>query len=301
MGMTSSPVRMRFALSAQRPVMVLHNRHNAAQPAAFDLHYELELGIVLRGVMRRIDHRGTTVDCRPGDLWFCGMWEPHGYHAVSDTCEVVVFVVWPPAVAGFEAPEAPGLDWMGPFKAPLERKPRLDPRARRSAQRLGRELTAFAGLQRELEPPTLARIRIGLMHCIALALTGTGAATTTPGSSVGWNRLAPALDLALATRKDVPVARAAQACHLSSDRFARLFTALMGTSFHQFVLRQRLHGVALQLTATDDAIKAVAHEWGFVDSSHLTRHFQAHYGCSPNRYRTAATSTARTSPPLRPV
>jgi AraC family transcriptional regulator, positive regulator of tynA and feaB len=39
------------------------------------------------------------------------------------------------------------------------------------------------------------------------------------------------------------------------------------------------------VTDSDRPISVIAHRWGFSDTSHFSRTFKAHYGCSPTDYR----------------
>ena len=103
-----------LGLNEEHPIEVAdQNPAHADSAALFDMHYELEMGIVLEGTMVR--YVGNTKRaCRAGDMWFCGMWEPHGYHG-DDSCHRVVIVIWPPVLADLRFPEARDLNWMQPF------------------------------------------------------------------------------------------------------------------------------------------------------------------------------------------
>jgi len=105
-------------------------------------------------------------------------------------------------------------------------------------------------------------------------------------------KITPAINLAFSSRALVTNLAAAKACGLSRDCFIRSFRSLMGVSFRQFAVRHRLSKAAEQLLKTDLPIKAIAHEWGFTDASHLHRLFTQHYGCTPQAYRTSSTAQA---------
>lgn len=75
----------------------------------------------------------------------------------------------------------------------------------------------------------------------------------------------------------------ARAIGMSPFHFARLFSALAGTSPHQFLLALRLRRSAAMLRAgasvTDAAMSS-----GFENLSHFSRSFQRRFGVNPRRY-----------------
>lgn len=294
--------RMTFDLSADKPIAASYNRH--AQPArqgAFDTHYALELGLVLRGGMRRFSG-GVTRLCRAGDAWFCNMWEPHGYAVTRAPCDVLVIVIWPPLLADLNFAEAAHINWLAPFVAPPAQRPRTPARRRAAILELGRR---FAQQDRRLaqtaaarQPRERVRLRLLLVELL-LALTEDwppqGADARAPARS-GVN-LAPALERVFQAQRLVTNEEAARACGLSRARFIRHFRTLMGLSFARFAQRHRLGQAASDLRRTDLPLKAIARQWGFTDESHLHRLFAAAYGCTPGEYRRNA-SRARTQDAL---
>jgi AraC-like DNA-binding protein len=87
------------------------------------------------------------------------------------------------------------------------------------------------------------------------------------------------------------------------DRFslAREFRAVLGTSPHRYLVGRRLeHARALIMSGT--ALADAAAAAGFVDQSHLTRHFKARYGVTPGRWvALARTRSGATRDRTRPL
>jgi AraC family transcriptional regulator, positive regulator of tynA and feaB len=48
---------------------------------------------------------------------------------------------------------------------------------------------------------------------------------------------------------------------------------------------RRLARARADVTDSDRPISNIAQRWGFADTSHFSRTFKAHYGCSPTDYR----------------
>ena len=104
----------------ENPILVMDQPPQVVDRAVrYDMHYELEMGIVLEGELVRYSG-GTEQVCSAGEMWFCGMWEPHGFRSDA-SCHSVVIAIWPPALASLHFPELRETNWMLPFIAPAER------------------------------------------------------------------------------------------------------------------------------------------------------------------------------------
>ena len=77
----------------------------------------------------------------------------------------------------------------------------------------------------------------------------------------------------------------ANAAGLSPYHFLRSFSAITGTTPHQYILRSRLRRAAVRVRAEDTRILDIALDSGFDDLSNFNRAFRAEFGTSPRRYR----------------
>ncbi len=82
---------------------------------------------------------------------------------------------------------------------------------------------------------------------------------------------------------DLTVSGIAQAVGMSPYYFARLFRESTGQSPHQYVVEARVRKAKELLTTGKFTISEAAHQVGFVDQSHLTRHFKRVFGVPPKR------------------
>ena len=82
---------------------------------------------------------------------------------------------------------------------------------------------------------------------------------------------------------DLTVSGIAQAVGLSPYHFTRLFKESTGQSPYRYVVEARVRKAKELLTTGKFTISEAAHHVGFVDQSHLTRHFKRIFGLPPKR------------------
>ncbi len=92
--------------------------------------------------------------------------------------------------------------------------------------------------------------------------------------------------IALALRAGIQSGAAADRMYgeaLSTALATRLFKESTGQSPHQYVVDARVRKARELLTTGKFTISEAAHHVGFVDQSHLTRHFKRVFGLPPKR------------------
>jgi len=273
--------RLSTGVSGESPVSFNRAAYDTPTRARYDMHYGLELGVVLAGRMRRI-YRDGDRDVSPGDAWLCGMWEPHGFEAPTRCC-CAVFVIWPPFLGRLRLAEGAGRDWLQPFRTPALSRPRVPANRRQGLLDLVTGAIARMGPPSPAQQVYLQLLALGVLLEVTRGWEAPDGASATSREVGGW--LERAVDLAHQSRQDVSVQEAARRCAMGRNRFSRLFLAAMGIRFRDFALRCRLSGAADHLLNSDLPIKAIADEWGFADHSHLLRLFRQHYGATPAQYR----------------
>ena len=82
---------------------------------------------------------------------------------------------------------------------------------------------------------------------------------------------------------DLTVSGIAQTVGLSPDHFSRLFKESTGQSPYRYVVEARVRKAKELLTTGKFSISEAAYHLGFVDQSHLTRHFKRIFGLPPKR------------------
>jgi AraC-like DNA-binding protein len=75
---------------------------------------------------------------------------------------------------------------------------------------------------------------------------------------------------------------------ISPFHFLRLFSAALGVTPHQYLVRSRLRHAARLLTGHDRSVTDVAYDVGFGDLSNFVRTFHRAAGTSPLRFRQAS-------------
>jgi AraC family transcriptional regulator len=77
----------------------------------------------------------------------------------------------------------------------------------------------------------------------------------------------------------------AEIVQMSPYYFSRLFKQSTGLTPHQYLLKCRTDQAKQLLKTTKLSIADIANQVGFVDQSHLNRHFKRHFGISPSQIR----------------
>ncbi|TFV75824.1 AraC family transcriptional regulator [Bradyrhizobium frederickii] len=73
--------------------------------------------------------------------------------------------------------------------------------------------------------------------------------------------------------------------NLSVCYFVRAFKRTMGTTPHEYLMRQRVELAMRLLSGSDMGLSEIALAAGFVDQSHCARRFRQRVGMSPRDYR----------------
>lgn len=84
---------------------------------------------------------------------------------------------------------------------------------------------------------------------------------------------------------DVELEDAARQAGVSPYHFLRLFSAALGVTPHQYLLRSRLRHAARHLAEDDKPVTEIAYDVGFNDLSNFVRTFHRAAGVSPLKFR----------------
>lgn len=277
--------------TADEPVVGQIALRSGPSPLVVDVHDGIEVGVMLAGTAER-HFQDFIVPGKPGDVWLCAMWEPHGRRVISTHTENVVLQFIPEFLG-----EEPVGDksWLTLFAvAPSERPWVSTPEVRSEVLEIGRQM------RREVQDKARSweyAVRLLLLRLLfSLSRDWDPPERSVPvGRSATLVRVMPALSLLRDPRRPrVTLGDAADACRLSQSRFAVLFRQMIGITFAKFALRARLAFAAHRLLSTDLSVEDIATEAHFTDASHLHRHFVRHYGRTPARYRDQPTSVHST-------
>lgn len=282
---------MGVILSDEHPI---HSGYVTAGPGAepgYDMHFGLEMGIVLSGRMRR-HWRTWRTDLEAGQVWFCGIWERHGWEVVTPSCRHLVLVLLPKVLLHARFEENPDLDWMAAFTVPPQQRPQAN------GEQRGLLLSVVERFDEFLAPDAPERpiaLELLTLELLLVLLTGWAPRSHRYRSwlELHYEAVNQAVGTALRAHRPLATAKAARACGMSPRAFTQAFEGLMGISFSKFALRSRLSGAAAQLRETDDAVSVVAAQWGFPHTGHFQRVFREHYGVSAITHRQHALCRAK--------
>ncbi|MCE9616029.1 MAG: helix-turn-helix transcriptional regulator [Lentisphaerae bacterium] len=275
-------IRYDFHLSASAPLTgdIRVDRPVDRHPW-FDIHDDLEFGMVLKGGLRRF-WGPFKRDLAPGEVWLHDAFEPHGYQIIRGPCDLVFLIFRRGLLADIRLPGRTPIDWLAPFQAPPVERARVPPARREAILELGRR---FADAVHTRNETGNILVQLRLME-ILLALMESTAADALPHHQRERDTdMLKAANQAMQSRRLITTERMADSLGLQIDQFSRRFEKEIGTSFTKFGLRCRLNGVAQDLSLTELPIKAIAADWDFAHESHLDRVFLRHFGCTPGVYR----------------
>lgn len=96
----------------------------------------------------------------------------------------------------------------------------------------------------------------------------------------------------------IRVGQLAEAVHLSSFHFARMFKQSTGQSPHVYILMQRIERAKALLAETDIALVDVAAHVGFLTQGHFTGVFHRYAGFTPRAFRLHALERSASGAPI---
>ncbi len=270
--------------SPENPLLAHCTAHPGPEALVIDIHDGAEVGIMLQGTAER-HFQDFVLPGIPGDVWLCAMWEPHGRRVVSADSENVV-LQFAPELLGEEV--IAGKFWFAVFAAePRERPWVSTPEVRARVLAIGQEMKSEIQERRRAWKSAVRMHLVHLLFTLSRDWDPPGEAGPQHATLAGnLSRIMAALGLLRSQRGTrLTLQQAAAACGLSPSRFAVIFRQTMGVTYARFALRARLAFASQQLLTTNLTVDDIATRAGFVDASHLHRHFVKHYEQTPHSYR----------------
>jgi len=240
---------------------------------------DLEMGILSLASECHRFFPGHEKTLSRGDIWFCGIWEPHGFKVVLPPAEVLVFIIHPPMLAKINIEGGAGRDWLDPFKTSSERRPSTIEENREHVINICRQVLDF-------ESPSQPHLSICALNLLVLLTRGWEYdAVKAPSSFSHYEIVGKAIDLVFRGRHFMTIEEVSGKCGVSRNHFSSIFSETMGTSFAKFALNFRLNNAAYDMCSTLMTMDDIAIKNGFSDASHLCHRFSGHFGISPIQYK----------------
>lgn len=256
--------RFNFGLNEAKPVHVILNNHNDFNDYYFDMHYEYELGVLINGRMRR-KYMDYQMEIGPGDVWFCGMWEPHGFELLVTPCEAVVFVADPEYIAKNKFLSH---NILLPFQAPPQLRPKV--MAKNRTQLIDSAQKTKMIFEKS-DNSDWAKLQF---FQILLVLMESWKVPKLKNDFRVRKNIRNALKLVFDEKRLISTQEAASVCSMSVSKFRDIFKMLMHSSFSDFALKYRVRGAINQLKNSDETQESIALHWGFADASHLHKYIK---------------------------
>jgi AraC family transcriptional regulator len=215
-------------------------------------HFELMPGAVLLG--------------RPGDEFTC----THDHHGGGDEC-LAFFIE--PEVAD-EIGGAQRQPWPSSGLPPLPELMALGELAR--------------GVSRRLAGPRVDEVGLALAAKVVDVMAGEQRPRALQRPVDRRRAIESARWIEMNAHQDINLQGLATQTGLSVYHCVRVFSAVLGVTPHQYLLRCRLRKAAQLLTDEDRPITEIALDVGFADLSNFVRTFRRAAGVSPRLYRQAS-------------
>jgi AraC-like DNA-binding protein len=249
-----------------------------------DVHYHLELGILLKGEVKRycMDY---TYEIGPGQIWLCSYFETHSRITSKPPCDRVVIDILPETLLSFNFWPIANVDLMVPFRIAPRFRPQVATEDRKKMINLGRQIQ-WLNSQDNLKERNLWLMMLFVeVLLLAMRQWNPPLSLSEQHNPADFLKIKQAIAMVLDSGKRINESAVARACHLNLKTFHILFRNLMGITFSQFALHYRLFRTAQQLLISDEPVKIVASQWGFTDTSHFDRCFKEYYGSTPQVFR----------------
>jgi AraC-like DNA-binding protein len=270
---------------AEHPIAFGINVYPKRTECHYDIHVGMEIGICLSGGGRRwFDSHSFPAE--RGQVWFAGLWEPHGFEVTKPPARHMVIEIMPEFV---DTPEPfTSFDWLKLFKVSPDRRPRGETKEDRefALAQANKLLKVIRGTD---DPNWMIRARLILQDFLLYFTERISESSTTKIKIEPFNqrqKLLPALMLLENERcQNVTIVEAARAAHMGRSSFSQMFRSAMGVSFGKYCQRRRLAGAIYDLRSTDLKLAAIAQHWGFCDAAHFVRLFKSSMHMTPTEYR----------------
>jgi len=271
--------------SEQNPMEVMRRQHPTATRDRYTQHECWEWGMVLEGSYCDIrDNRRR--DLGPGQMWWGGPWELHGWKINKPGTSLLVVEFIPAIFQTIPATEPYANFAYVPFLFPGVR-PQLQPGSGREKATLLRYARGFLqkagqrGVFRQSEARLeflLLQIQVFKRHPLKFSSYSAPDHTTVKQimAVVDYVRRHP-------TEKTSLEKGAEQAC-LGRTLFSQTFKRVTGASFGQYVQKARLEKAHLEIIQGGTKIAQIARQCGF-SLSHFIRIYTKHFGRTPGRER----------------
>ncbi|MFL6661169.1 MAG: helix-turn-helix domain-containing protein [Rhizobacter sp.] len=208
---------------------------------------------------------GSLLVGRPGDEYVC----THEHHAGGDEC--LAFFI-PPALV--DEVDGRRRAWRSGALPPLAELVVLGELAQRTA-----DGATDLGLD---------EVGLALASRFVAAASGDAPGRARAGAADRRRAVASALWIDAHADEALTLAGMAAQCGLSAWHYLRVFSAVLGVTPHQYLVRCRLRRAAGALADDDRPVTGIALDAGFADLSNFVRSFRRAAGVSPRGFRRAA-------------
>jgi len=262
-------------------------RWRRQQTSPLHTHEFSELVIILAGQAIHLD-QSARYRIRAGDVFVIHPNVCHGYSEVESLDIInVVFDRDHFTKSLDELRALPGFRVLFDLEPRARQQSHLRPALTLSIAELGSMETLLTALQEELAQQRRGYRQIATAYFVQILVLLSRSYESKPAASIHRLLRIAAVMRQLEERPQEPVtiSSLAASCKLSESALIRAFTAAVGTTPIDYVIRQRIRLGASLLESTERSVTDIAFHVGFLDSNYFSRQFRRIMGTTPRAYR----------------
>lgn len=263
----------------RNPIEVIVKEHTSMSDSLFDMHYEMEIGILLEGCITRF-YNGEAITYTPGQIWFHGIMERHGFSMNQCPARMAIFFLNPVLIHSLSYLGLETFRWYAPFYCPPSARPQPTVADYNKIFALAEKAAALSNAN---STEKLVGLQLILLELCLTAQKDWNPSIHPVNNANRMLELHPAIEYVFGTSDYISANEAANLCNMSRQVFESRFRKFMNISFADFALSFRLKKAGSLLLKSGN-IKETALSTGFSDVSHFYRRFKSQYGCTPAEY-----------------
>ena len=275
-------------LAEKAPFSITYKTKIEVYSTLYNLHPQWEMGVVVEGSYESI-YGGTSMIVKPGEMWWHGPWEYHGFTYHSPRSVILIMEFMPALFHSIPSDERFASLACQPFLRPFIR-PGLQPRTEREKAKVIAHAKTIADEYKRKQPCWESAVRQEFLALLLDTVRALPRSKPDPAGKSGADtgrilKVLCHINQALPQTTSLP--QAAEIAVMSHSHFSRTFKQVMGVTFSFYELKSRLERAHKDVLKGKEKLSQIAQRWGFADLSHFINQYRSYFGRAPGQFRQA--------------